>query len=162
MSGGGSVAFAGFGSRPGEHSNYIRVDLLEWNEIEVCGAESGSEAAAIFQNVFAGVPFHEAEIENFFGFERTDSAGASAKAVNQPGKLQERDEFENLQAASLAKAPRRSYPGNRQGRGRRLTGAATPHGSFFGSHNQTSIIATGQRQKSWGGRETKPAAQESG
>jgi hypothetical protein len=82
--------------------------------------------------------------------------------VNQPGKLQKRNEFENLQAASLAKAPRSSNLGNRWDRGRRLTWAPPPLGSFTGSHNQTSIIATGRRQKSGAGRETKADAQVNG
>jgi len=84
---GGSVAFAGFGGRPGEHANCVRVNLLEWNEIEMGGAESGLKQAAIFEDIFAGVPFHEAEIEDFFGFEGADSARAGAEAMNQPGKL---------------------------------------------------------------------------
>ena len=87
MIGGGSVAFAGFCGRPREHANYIRVDLFEWDEIEIGGTESGLEAAAIFEDVFAGVPFHEAEVEDFFGFERADATRAGAEAVNQPGKL---------------------------------------------------------------------------
>ena len=148
MSGGGSVTFARLGGRPREHTNYVRVDLLEWNEIEVCGAERGLEAAAIFEDVFAGVPFHEAEIEDFFRFERTDSAGAGAEAVNQPGKLEKGDEFKNLLATGFAKAPRGSDAGNRRRRGRRLTGATPPQRSFSGSHNLTSIIATGRRLKS--------------
>ena len=159
---GGSVAFAGIGGRPREDANDVRVDLLEWNEFEIGGAERGLEAAAIFEDVFAGVPFHEAEIEDFFGFERADSAGSGAEAVNQPRKLEKRDEFENLQAAGLAKAPRGSDAGNGRSRGRWLTWATTPHGSFSGSHNQTSIIATGQRQKSGSGRETNADAQVSG
>ncbi len=87
MIGRGCVASARFGGRPREHPNYIRVDLLEWNEIELGGTESGLEAAAIFEDVFAGVPFHEAEVEDFFGFERADATRAGAEAVNQPGKL---------------------------------------------------------------------------
>jgi hypothetical protein len=43
-----------------------------------------------------------------------------------------------------------------------LTGATPPHGTLSGSHNQTSIIAIGPRQKSGAGRETKAAAQVSG
>ena len=153
MSGGGSVAFAGFGGRPGENANHVRVDLLQRNELEIGGAERGLEAAAIFDDVFAGVPFHEAEIEDFFGFERADSTRAGAEAVNQPGKLQEWDELEKLQATSLAKAPRGRNAGNGRRRGRSLTGATPPYGSFSGGHNQTSIIATGRRQKSGGVRE---------
>jgi hypothetical protein len=88
---GRSVALAGFWGRPREDANDVRVNLLQRDEFEIGGAERGLEAAAIFEGVFTGVPFHKAEIEDFFGFERTDSTQASAEAVNQPGKLQKRD-----------------------------------------------------------------------
>ena len=90
----------------GKNANHVRVDLLEWNEIEIGGAESGLKPAAILKDVFARVPFHEAQVEDFSGFECANSTWAGAEAVNQPGKLQKRDKFNNLQAARLAKAPR--------------------------------------------------------
>lgn len=106
------------------------------------------KTAAILKDVFPRVPFHETEIENFFGFERADSARAGAEAVNQPGKLAKRDEFENLQATSLSKAPGRGSAGDRRRLGHRLARATPPRGSFSGSHNQTSIIATAGTEKS--------------
>ena len=80
---------------------------------------------AVFEDVFPSVPFHEAEIEDFFGFERANSAGAGAEAVDEPGKLEKRGEFKNLQAAGLAKAPGRGNARHRRRRGRRLTRPAT-------------------------------------
>lgn len=124
------------------------MDLFERNEPEIGSAESRLKTAAILKDIFAGVPFHETEVENFFGFERADSAGAGAEAVDEPGKLRERDEFENLQTTSLAKAPGRVNAGGRRRLGDRLARAAAPHGSFSGSHNQTSIIATAGTEKS--------------
>ena len=64
-----------------ENANHVRVDLLEGNEFEIGGADSRLKEAAILKDVFARVPFHEAEIEDFFGFERGYAAGACAEAV---------------------------------------------------------------------------------
>ena len=119
------VTFAGFGDRPRDDPNYIRVDLLEWNEIEIGGTEGGLEAAAIFEDVFAGVPFHEAEIEDFFGFKGAHAAGASAETVDQPGELEKRGKFDYLQTTSLARAPRRGDAGGSRLRRYRLA-RATP------------------------------------
>ena len=63
---GGGIAFAKVGRRLRENANYIRVDLLEWDQFEIGGTEGGLKQAAIFEDVFAGVPFHEAEVKNFF------------------------------------------------------------------------------------------------
>jgi len=82
---GRSVAFASIGWGFRENANHVRVNLLQRNEVEIVGTERGLKATAVFEHVFAGVPFHEAEIEHFFGFERADAAGASAKAVDEPG-----------------------------------------------------------------------------
>jgi len=94
--------------------------------LEIIGAEGRLKEAAIFEDVFAGVPFHKAEVEEFFGFEGAYTAGPCAEAVNEPGKLAEGGEFENLQAARRAEMPRRSNAGARRCRGRRLA-RATPH-----------------------------------
>ena len=40
----------------------VGVDLFEGDELEVVCTEGGLEAAAIFENIFAGVPVGEAEI----------------------------------------------------------------------------------------------------
>ncbi len=45
------------------------------------------EAAAVFQDVFVGVPFGEAEIENLFGVLIRDTAGFGAEAVDEPGEF---------------------------------------------------------------------------
>jgi hypothetical protein len=66
---GGGIAFTGFRAWLGEEVNHIGVNLLEWSELKFVGTEGGLKPAAIFEDGFAGVPFHEAEIENFFGFE---------------------------------------------------------------------------------------------
>ncbi len=46
------------------------------------GAGGGLEAAAIFEDVFAGVPVGEAEIQDLFVFEWGDAAGAGAEGVD--------------------------------------------------------------------------------
>jgi hypothetical protein len=40
------------------------------------------EAAAVFEDVFAGVPVGEAEIEDFFVFKWRDPAGAGAESMD--------------------------------------------------------------------------------
>ena len=126
-----------------ENSNQGRVNLLQGNEVEIARSEGGLKTAAIFKDVFAGVPFHEAEVKNFFGFERANAAGAGAETVDEPGKLAKRGKLENLQAAGLAEAPGCGNARYRRGRGLRLARATKLQGSFSGNHNQTSIIATG-------------------
>ncbi len=105
---GGGVALAKVGRQLGKNANHVRMDLLEQDQFETGGAEGGLKQAAIFEDVFAGVPFHEAEVKNFFGFERANAAGAGAETVGEPGKLAKRGEFENLQTAGLAEMPGRS------------------------------------------------------
>jgi len=60
--GGGGVASAWFGGGGFEEVDYVGMDLLEGDELKIVGVESGLEAAAIFEDVFAGVPIGEAEI----------------------------------------------------------------------------------------------------
>src|SRR6267378_8356707 len=109
---GGGIAFARVGRRLGENANYIRVDLLERDQFEIGGTKGGLKQAAIFEDVFAGVPFHEAEVKNFFGFERANAAGAGAETVDEPGKLAKWGEFENLQTTGFAEMPGRSDMGD--------------------------------------------------
>lgn len=54
------------------------------------------EAPAVFEDIFAGVPFREAEVEDLLYFflrdrravdQRADAAGPRAEAVDQPGEL---------------------------------------------------------------------------
>ena len=130
-----------------ENSNQGRVNLLQGNEVEIARSEGGLKTAAIFKDVFAGVPFHEAEIEDFFRFEGADAAGACAEAVNEPWKFEKWSELENLQAAGFAKAPWGGNAGDRRRRGRRLSRATALQRSFPGSHNQTSIIGTAGTEK---------------
>jgi hypothetical protein len=103
--GGGGVAFAGLVGGGFEEVDYVGVDLLEGDELEVVGAEGGLEAAAIFEDVFAGVPIGEAEIQNFFAVERADAAGAGAEAVDEPGEFVQGGDLEDLEAAGFAGEP---------------------------------------------------------
>ena len=95
--------------------------------MEISCAEGELKFAAIGENVFAGVPFHEAEIENVLRFEKAFAAGASAEAVDEPGKLGERQELEDLEALGFAEAP----GGGDGGAGRR--GASRRSESFRGA-----------------------------
>ncbi len=141
--GGGSVAFARVGSCLRENPDQVRVDLPQGNEVEIACPERSLKTAAIFDDVFGGVPFHKAEVEDFFGFQGADAAGAGAEAVDEPGELEKGSELENLQAAGFAQAPWRGDAGDRRRRGHRLARATALQRSFSGSHNQTSIIASG-------------------
>jgi hypothetical protein len=80
--GDGGIALAGFGRGGFEKMDHVRMDLLERNEFEVRRAEGGLEAAAVFEDVFARVPFGEAEIQHLLAISRADAAGAGAEAVN--------------------------------------------------------------------------------
>ncbi len=60
--GGRGVASAWFGGSGFDEVDYVGVDLLEGDELEIVGAEGGLEAAAIFEDVFARVPIGETEI----------------------------------------------------------------------------------------------------
>ena len=138
--GGGGIASAGIRGLPRENVDDVRMNLLERNEIG--GAEGRLEFAAIGEDVFASVPFHETEIENFFGVERADAAEPGAKTVNEPGQFGKRNKLEDLQATGLAEAPRGTNASSLRRRGRGLAGTTAHPGCFFSRHNQTSIIAS--------------------
>ena len=142
--GGGGVTLARFGWNFRKQVEHIRVDLLERGELEATGAESGLKFAAIFKDGFARVPFHEAKVENFFGFQQTQAAGAGAEPVNEPGELTEGFELQDLQALRIAEAPRERN--SDAGRGNVLARGGDPAGSefcgasFLCGHDSDSII----------------------
>lgn len=145
---GGGVALARSFGRFAEKVDDIRVDLLERGEFEILRVDRGLEEAAIFEDVFARVPLHEAEVEDFFGFESTDAAGARAEAVDEPGDLAKSVEFENLEFTGGAQAPGSGDAGSRGFRVR-AGPLATGRAAFAGAqrwlslvHNLISIIAT--------------------
>ena len=55
--------------------------------VEIAGIESGLEAALVFFDVVAGIPFDRAEVEDFFAVEVADAACAGAEAVDEPGEF---------------------------------------------------------------------------
>jgi len=70
------------------------VDLFEGCEGKIAGTQSGLEAAAVFEDVFAGVPINETEIQDFFDIfrsecgtvrKRANASWAGAEAVDEPG-----------------------------------------------------------------------------
>lgn len=85
----GGVALAGVSRRGGEKVNHVGVDLLERHEREIFGAERGLQEAAVCGDIFARVPFHEAEIQDLATFELADAAGPRAEAVDEPGEFAE-------------------------------------------------------------------------
>ena len=62
----GRQAIAGLLRGSVEEVDYVGVDLLERDEFEIVRGEGGLEAAAVFDDVFASVPFGEAEVQNLF------------------------------------------------------------------------------------------------
>ncbi len=105
--GGGRVTYAGIRGRGRDRVKDGRVDLFERNKVEIGSADGGLKFAAIREDIFAGVPFHETEVENVFGFKSTRTARAGAESMNEPGELGKRSEFEDLKAPGLAEAPGR-------------------------------------------------------
>jgi hypothetical protein len=103
--GGGGVAFAGLVGDGVEEMDYVGVNLLKGDELKIVGAEGGLEAAAVFEDIFAGVPIGEAEVQHFFGFEIADAARARAEAVDEPGEFVEGGDLEDLEAAGFAGEP---------------------------------------------------------
>jgi hypothetical protein len=51
------------------------------------------EYAAIFCYGCAGIPLHEAEIQNFLSIEEAGTAEARAEAMDEPGKFGEGSEL---------------------------------------------------------------------
>ena len=77
-----SIAFALFGGRRVERADDIGMNLVKRDERKIIGADRGLEAALVFFDVGAGVPFDGAEIQNLLAVEIADAAGASAEAVD--------------------------------------------------------------------------------
>jgi len=73
--------------------------------LEICCAEGGLEAAAIFEDVFASVRFGEAEVEDFFVAEHGDAAWAGAEAVDEPGEFGEGGDLEDAEAVGFLFGP---------------------------------------------------------
>lgn len=63
------------------------------------------ETAAVFEDVFLGVPFGKAEIERFLAVQEADATGAGAEAVDEPGEFCERGDLQDLHAADFKRAP---------------------------------------------------------
>ena len=82
------------------------MNLFERDECKVPGADGGSKAAAIFEDVFAGVPIGKAQIEDELVVEIADAAGAGAESVDEPGKFLERLQLQDPQAARADELPR--------------------------------------------------------
>ena len=106
--GDGRIALAGLGRCDVEKVYHVRMDLLQGDKFEAGGVEGRLKAAAVFEDVFFGVPFGEAEIENFFAVLIADAARLGAEAVDEPGELGESRHLENSDAACAALGPRSS------------------------------------------------------
>ena len=116
--------------------------------MEIGRAESGLEAAAVFQDVFPGVPFGEAKIENFFAVLVGHTAKFGAEPVDKPGEFGGRSCLQDSHTLRVAFDPVRAV-------GRDIQRCLPPEGTFAvlafgfqcfrGSHNLTSIIPSERR-----------------
>jgi hypothetical protein len=141
--GGGGISAARFGGRGVKKMDNVGMDLLERNELEIGRSEGGLEAAAVFEDVFFGVPFGEAEIENFFAVLIGDSARLSAEAVGEPGEFGERSRLQDSDTLHVAFDPVRAVGRDRQrclSHGGTFAVLAFGLQCFRGSHNLPSII----------------------
>ena len=149
---GGGVATAKFGRWGVEKMDDIGMDLLERNELEIWRAEGRLEAAAVFEDVFLGVPFGEAEIEDFFAVLIRHTAGLGAEAVDEPRELGERWGLQDSDALHVAFDPVRVGALGRDRQeclshwGAFAVLAFGPQ-CFRGSHKSTSIIGVGCQRR---------------
>jgi hypothetical protein len=81
------------------------MDLFERDDLEVGSAESGLEAAAVFEDVFLAIPIGEPEIENLLAVLSADAAGLGAETVNEPAKFSEGGDLENFEVSGFASDP---------------------------------------------------------
>ena len=103
--GGRSVASAWFGGGGFEEVDYVGMDLLEEDELEIVGAQCGLEAAAVFEDVFLAIPFGKTEIEKSFAVMIRNTAGFGAETMDEPGELGESGRLEDSDAAHVALGP---------------------------------------------------------
>ena len=90
------VAFAGFDGGGSERPNDGRMDLFEIDEREFFGTETGLEPFAVFEDIFASIPFGKTEVEDFLTVEVGNTAWTCAETVDEPGKSVEGVELEDF------------------------------------------------------------------
>ena len=78
----GGISAARLGGHGVEKMDNVGMDLLERDELKIGCAKGGLEKAAVFKDVFFGIPFGETEIENAFAVQLADTAKFGAEAVN--------------------------------------------------------------------------------
>jgi hypothetical protein len=92
----------------------VRVNLSQRYGAQAVRADCMEEFLAIRENIRAGIPVGETEIQHALLFRlprailrrgQANAARASTKSVDQPAKMRERRRFEDLQAARAAQIP---------------------------------------------------------
>ena len=104
---GDSIAFRRISRRFEDDMRDVGMDLLQGDERRFSMAERARKTAAIFLDALTAIPIRIAEIQDLFRagasrllrFENASAAGTCAEAVNEPVKLRERKDFEDLQAS---------------------------------------------------------------
>ena len=88
-----------------EKMDDIGMELLERDELELGHAEGGLETAAVFEDIFFGVPLGVAEIEDFFAVLIRNAAGLGAEAMHKPRKSCESGHLEDTNALDVTLGP---------------------------------------------------------
>jgi hypothetical protein len=101
----GCVALAGFFGNGSEGPDDGRVNLFEGDEGELFGVEGSLKFLAVGEDVFAGIPLGEAEIEYSATIKIGNATGSGTKAVDEPRKFGERFELQDFQASDGLEMP---------------------------------------------------------
>ena len=120
-----------------EEMDDVGVELFEGDESEAASAKAGLEAAAVFEDVVAGVPVGETEVEDALALKFRDAAGKRGETVDEPGEFGEGGNLEDLQGVGGERLPMRGRRGMNDAR--TLGGAAAA--CFRHGHRETSIIS---------------------
>ena len=81
------------------------MNLLERNERKFFNTERGLEFLSVSEDVFAGIPLGETEVENLGAIEVRNSARGSTETVDKPRDFGEWLEQQNFQAADGFEVP---------------------------------------------------------
>lgn len=124
--------------------NDVRMDLFQRGLLKARSAKHGLKFGAIGENIFAGIPIHEAEIEDFLIAERACATSTHAESMDQPGEFREGGDFEDLETAGFAETPegRETWMGGGGTRASRASGTHSLCRRGWGPfrHDSDSII----------------------
>ena len=106
--------------------NHVGMNLFHHRQAEILSPDGGLQALSVLEDVFLGVPFHKAQVEELMSIEGARSAKPRAETMCEPGELGKRDEFKHLQAPGFAQPPRRGNGVARSAGSRPMSPALLP------------------------------------